>query len=40
VVHGGGEALEDLGLHALVSVDSRHMRLRGRQRPGGYRPAR
>jgi len=31
VVHGRREALEDLGLYALISVYSRHLPLQARQ---------
>ena len=34
MVNRRGEAFEDLGLHALVAVDSRHMRLQIRWRAG------
>ena len=33
VSHGRGQALQDLGLHALVTVDSRHRHPRSRRVP-------
>jgi hypothetical protein len=37
VVHGRREALEDLGLHALISVYSRHLRLQSRPMCGNLK---